>query len=130
MAGKSTYLANGVLNHILKTGNLAVPTNIYVALYTTPPTDDGNNGVEPSGNAYGRIVKNTWDNAAAGATENTGAITFNQASGDWGNIVAVGLWDNVTAGNLLYSNNLTTPKTVNSGDTAEFADGALDITET
>lgn len=129
MAGKSTYLANGFLNHILKTGNLAVPTNIYVGLYTTAVGDDGS-GTEVSGNAYGRIVKNTWDNAANGATENTGAVTFNQATGDWGNIVAVALWDNITAGNLLYSNNLTTPKTVNSGDTAEFADGAIDITET
>jgi hypothetical protein len=130
MAGsKSDYLENEILDHILKTAAYTQATNIYVALYTAAPTDAGG-GTELSGNAYGRIVKNTWDAASGGATENTGAITFNQATGDWGTVVAFGLLDNSTGGNLLYWGDLTANKAVNSGDTAEFADGAIDIVET
>ncbi|KKL90267.1 hypothetical protein LCGC14_1906360, partial [marine sediment metagenome] len=36
--------------------------------------------------------------------------------------------DALTAGNLLATGALTTSKTINDGDTAEFAIGALDIT--
>lgn len=130
MAGsKSDYLENEILDHILKTTSYTVPTNIYVALYTAAPTDAGG-GTEVSGNAYGRIAKNTWDAASGGATENTGAVTFNQATGDWGTVVAFGLHDNSTGGNLLYWGDLTANKAVNNGDTAEFADGAIDIVET
>jgi hypothetical protein len=126
---KSDYLENEILDHILKTTSYTVPTNIYVALYTAAPTDAGG-GTEVSGNAYGRIAKNTWDAASGGATENTGAVTFNQATGDWGTVVAFGLHDNSTGGNLLYWGDLTANKAVNNGDTAEFADGAIDIVET
>lgn len=128
MAGTvSTDLSNQVLDHILKTTPLSVPAAIYVALYSGAPTKAGG-GTELSGNGYARILHNTWDAGAAGASENTGAIVFAAASGgDWAQAVAFGLFDALTVGNFLAWGDLTTPKTVLDGDHAEFADGALDV---
>ncbi len=127
MAGSlSTALHNKLVDHILKTTPFSVPTNVYVALYSVAPTEAGG-GTELTGNGYARIVHNSWDAAAAGASENTGVITFAAASGgDWLQAVAFALFDAITAGNFLGWGDLTTPKTVQDGDTAEFADGALD----
>lgn len=131
MAGTfSTDLSNQLLDHILKTTPFTVPTDIYIALYSAAPTAAGG-GTELTGNGYARIVHNSWDAAAAGATENTGAITFAAASGgDWLEAVAFGLFDAITGGNFLKWGDLTVSKTVTDGDTAEFAAGELDITLT
>ena len=114
MAGSfSDVLENELLDHVFKTGAYGVPTNIYVELYTVAPTDAGG-GTPVSGGSYARKVCNTWDVAAGGAIANTGAITFVQATGDWGTVVA---WAD-----------LTVNKTILTGDTAEFAAGELDVT--
>ena len=128
MAGTlSTALANELLDHILKTGEFTVPTDIYVALYSVAPSKAGG-GTELTGNGYARKVHNSWDVGSGGATENTGAVTFAAASGgDWSEAVAFGLFDAITSGNFLAWGDLTVSKTVLDGDTAEFADGALDI---
>ena len=127
MAGSlSTALHNKLIDHILKTTPYTVPTNIYVALYSVAPTIAGG-GTELTGNGYARKVHNSWDVAAAGASENTGAIAFAAASGgDWSAAVAFGLFDAITGGNFLGWGDLTTSRTVLDGDTAEFADGELD----
>jgi len=70
-----------------------------------------------------------WPAAAAGAKANGADITFVQATADWGTVVAFGIFDAVTAGNLLYWGAVTPNKAVNSGDTAKFANGDIDITE-
>ena len=131
MAGTfSTAMNNKLLDHILKTTSFAVPTNIYVALYTVAPTASGG-GTEVSGNGYARKVHNSWDAGSSGATENTGALTFDPASGgNWGTVLAFGIFDAITGGNFLAWGDLTASKDVNDGDTAEFAAGALDITLT
>jgi len=127
MAGSfGDALENKLLDHLLKTAPFAVPTNIYVALYSAAPSDAGG-GTELSGGGYARKICNTWDAAAAGATANTGAITFDQASGDWSEAVAFALFDAITDGNFLAWADLSVSKTVLNGDTAEFAAGELDI---
>jgi hypothetical protein len=45
-------------------------------------------------------------------------------------VVAVGIFDANTAGNLLAWADLATNKTVNNGDTPSFAVGELDLTLT
>ena len=128
MAGSfSDYLELEVLDHVLKTGAYTQPTNIYVALFTVAPTDAAG-GTEVTGGSYARKVHNSWDVAASGATENTGAITFVEATASWGTVVAFALFDAITAGNMLMWGDLTTSKAIGSGDTASFADGELDIT--
>lgn len=124
----SDFLENALLNHAFKNTAYTQPTNLYVGLFTVAPNDAGG-GTEVTGNGYARVNHNAWDTATAGATENTGAVTFAAASGgNWGTVSHIGIFDALTGGNLICHGALTTAKAVNDGDTAEFADGAIDIT--
>lgn len=122
----STYLANALLDHFLKTGSYTQPTHVYVSLHSADPAYTG--ASELSGNSYARVQHDGWDSAATRHSENTGVITFPTASGDWSAATYFGLWDASTAGNFLGGAALDASKTVQSGDTASFADGELDIT--
>ena len=133
MAGsKSDYLENKVLDAVL--GQVSLPSipTVWVGLYTVAPTDAGG-GTEVSGGAYERkSVTNNVTNfpaASGGAKSNGTEIIFVEATGSWGTVLAFGIFDAVTAGNLLYWADLTTPKAIGAGDTAKFAVGDLDLTE-
>jgi len=133
MAGsKSDYLENKVLDHVLGGGDYTRPATVYVALYTAAPSDAGG-GTEVSGGSYARVaVTNNSTNfpaASGGAKSNGTEITFETATASWGTVVAFGIFDAATAGNLLLWADLTTNKTIDSGDTAKFAVGDLDYTE-
>ena len=129
---KSDYLENKVLDHILGGGDYTRPGTVYISLFTATPNDAGG-GTEVTGGSYDRVdVTNNatnWPAASGGAKANGTAITFPQASANWGTVDEVGVWDASTAGNILYVGSLTTAKTINNGDSAQFAIGALDITE-
>lgn len=129
MAGSfSDYTENKVLDHIVGKTSFTMPT-AYVALFTVAPTDAGG-GTEVSGGSYAResTAGADWNAASSGAISNANAITFTTATGDWGTVVACALFDAATSGNMLAWGDLTTSKAVNSGDTASFAAGDLDIT--
>lgn len=133
MAGKSDYLENKLLDHVFGATTYTAPATLYVALYTAAPTDAGG-GTEVSGGSYARaaVTNNTtnWPAASGGAKSNGAAITFPTPTANWGTIVAFGVFDAASAGNLLYWGNVTPNKTVNNGDPAPyFAAGALTITE-
>lgn len=129
---KSDYLENKLLDHVLGGGDFVRPATVYVALYTVAPSDTGG-GTEVTGGAYARVTytnnATTWPAAAAGAKSNGAAITFAQATANWGTVVAVGVFDALTLGNLLYWATLTTNKAIDNGDTASFAIGDIDLTE-
>ena len=100
----------------------------YVSLHTADPVDTG--ASEVSGGAYARQGPTTFANAGNNPTvaSNSAIITFPAATAAWGTITHFGVWDAATAGNYRGSGAVTTPKTVNSGDTARFAANALTIT--
>jgi hypothetical protein len=125
MANISNYYENTIINHMLRAASFTPPTTIYLALYTEAPTDAGG-GTEVSGGSYAR-QSFTLSAASGGATSNAADITFPTATANWGTIVAVGIFDASTSGNLLMWGNLTTSKTVNNGDTFKIAAGDLDI---
>jgi hypothetical protein len=125
MAGFSDYYENKVIDHMLRNQAFTPPATVYVGLYTVAPTDAGG-GTEVSGGSYARQAV-TLAAASAGATQNSADITFPTATADWGTIVAAGLFDAASAGNLLAWNNLTASKTVNSGDTFKITAGSLTI---
>jgi hypothetical protein len=125
---KSDYLENKVLDHVLRNTALTSPTTVYAALYTVAPSDTGG-GTEVTGNAYARTAI-TFGAPSAGVASNSAAVTFPTATpSGWGTIVAMGVFDAATVGNLLYWTTITN-KAVNAEDTAEFAIGDIDITET
>jgi hypothetical protein len=126
MAAISDYYENKIIDHMLRAQAFTPPSTIYLALYTVAPTDAGG-GTEVSGGGYARQAI-TLSAASAGATSNSADITFPTATADWGTIVAVGIFDISTGGNLLWYGNLTQSKTVNNGDTFKINAGDLDIT--
>lgn len=126
------FLELELLDHVLGNSAYTAPVNVYVALSTTTPNDDGTSFTEPTGGAYARVtVANNitnWPAAAAGAKSNGTKITFPTATASWGTVTHFALYDAVTAGNFLMAGALTTAKTIGNGDTAEFAIGDLDVT--
>lgn len=105
--------------------NSAVPaiTTVYVSLHTGDPGETG--ASEATGGSYVR-QSSSFDVAAAGATANTGAITFTSMPS--GTLTHVGCWDASSAGNFLWGGSLTASKTLNTGDTFQINAGDLDVT--
>jgi len=127
MAALSDYAENLLLNFLM-TGTGSAPSNLYLGLYTTAPNDAGG-GTELSGNGYSRqaITFNTAS-GTSGTTDNSNTQSFTASGGDFGNIVALGIFDAQTSGNLLWHGTIATNKTVYSGDSIQFAAGSIDLT--
>lgn len=114
----------------------AVPANFYVSLHSADPGATG--ASELSGNGYARVAVSpatgSWSapatNGSSREITNAGAITFPTATGsDWTTATYFGIWDASTTGNFVRGAALTASKTVQVGDTASFAAGALAIDE-
>lgn len=132
MAGSfSNYLENKVLDHVLGGGDYARPGTLHFALFTVAPSDAGG-GTEVSGSNYSRAaVTNDATNfpaASGGAKSNGVAITFATPSGSWGTVVAMGVFDASSSGNLLAWADLAVSKTIGSGDVVTFPVGDFDVT--
>lgn len=127
MSSFSDYLEDAVLDHVFRNTALTSPTAVYLALYTAAPTDAGG-GTEVSGSGYARQAI-TFGAADGGAMANTAAVEFTASGGNFGAVVAVGVFDASTAGNLLAWDEITSA-TVNDGDTLRFAIGDIDLTLT
>ena len=125
MAGFSDYLENKVVGHVFGGSAYTAPSTLYVALYTSAPSDTGG-GTEVSGGAYAR--QTAAFTISADTASNTSAIEYPTATADYGTVVAVGVFDASSSGNLLAYGNLTTSKTVSTGDVFRFNAGAIDIT--
>ena len=105
MAGFSDYLEDKVLNHVFGGTNYTAPTTHYVALYTVAPTDTGG-GTEVTGGAYARQTStfNVSGTSPTTAT-NAAAVEYPTATANYGTVVAVGIVDALTGGNVLaYAN--------------------------
>jgi hypothetical protein len=142
MAAMSDYLENKLVDCVLRGQAYTPPSNVYVALYTASPADAGG-GTEVSGGAYARVAVAgalaNWagtqgagttaaSSGSSGTTSNNGAVTFPTPTANWGSIVAWGILDAQTGGNLLFYGALTNAKTVNNGDPApSFPAAALSI---
>jgi len=132
MSAMSTYLENALVNHVLRNTAYTTPgTTVYVGLikyYDAAVVEAGTLTQEASGGAYARVQVTAWDAASNGATQNTGAITFPTATGDWGGISGVIISDHASAGNVLLHGSLTSARDVKNGDVFKFNAGDLDVT--
>jgi len=105
MTGLTDYSADNVLNYIV--GKSAMPTlpSTYLALFTAVGGDNGSGFSEISGNSYSRVaLSGDWNSAGGDAPStitNGAAITFPTPSGSWGTIIAWGIYDASSGGNLL-----------------------------
>jgi len=113
----TNYLANALINHVLRNTAYTQPTQLRVRLWTTLPAEDGTGGVEVSGGGYAYQTA-TFGAASGSQASNSADIDFGTATANWGTIVGVTVGDQL--GNFLFMGALTTSKTVNSGDGFKF----------
>lgn len=140
MAGLSDYAVNKIIDHVFRGQTYSPPASLYIALFTAAPSKAGG-GTEVTGGSYARVAVTSslanWagtqaagstlaSSGTAGVTSNNGTVTFPSPTANWGTIVAVGIMDASTSGNLIAWGPLSSSKTVNNGDAApSFAAGSL-----
>lgn len=126
MAEMSNYLENALINATLRNTAFTSPTTIYVALYTSDPTD-ADTGTEVSGGSYARVAV-TFGAPSNGVSTNSANVEFAAATASWGTIGWIGLRDASSGGNLLYHTPLTTSKAIDTGDIFRITTGNLSVT--
>lgn len=140
MASLSNYVENRLIDQLFRGTAYSFPATLYIGLFTVEPTAAGG-GTEVTGGSYARVAVTAslanWagtqgagttavSSGTSGETSNNAAITFPAPTAAWGSITSLGIFDAATGGDLIIYANLTTPKTVNSGDPAPlFTTGAL-----
>ena len=122
----SNYLENALINGTIRGSSYTAPTNVYVALYTSDPTD-ADTGTEVSGGSYARQIV-TFAAPSNGVSVSNADVTFPQATGSWGTIGWIGLRDAVSGGNLLYHTALDASKVIDTGDVFKINSGNLSVT--
>lgn len=141
MAAMSNYLENKIIDDIFRGQAFTPATTLYVGLFTVAPSDTGG-GTEVTGGSYARASiaaslanfagtqgagTTVASSGTGGTTSNNVAITFATPSASWGTVVAFGIFDAASAGNLLFYGNLTISKTINQNDTVTFPAASLSI---
>ena len=127
MSSFSDYTENRVLDHLFRAVASTAPATVYLALFTVAPTDAGG-GTQVTGGGYARQAI-TFGAASGGAIANTVAVSFTASGAAYGAVVAVGIFDALTVGNMLAWAPITSA-TVNDGDTLQFPIGDIDVTLT
>lgn len=122
----SNYLENALINVTLRATSYTAPTTVYVALYTTDPTD-ADTGTEVTGGSYARTSV-TFAAPSNGVTTNSADVTFPTCTLAWGTVTHIGIRDASTAGNLLYHTPLDASKTIDLGDIFKITTGNLSVT--
>lgn len=118
MSALSDYAEDKLLEHLLARTTYTKPSAVYLALYTVAPTDAGG-GTQVSGGSYARQTF-TVNASSGGSTKPSADVQFPIASAGWGTIVACGVFDASSGGNLLAWADLTTSKTIATGDQLVF----------
>ena len=124
----TNYLANAMANATIRNTTYTSPANVYASLYSVAPT--GNTaGTELTGNGYARQLT-TFAAPAAGVAASNVAVTFGAASGNnWPTVVAVGIVDASTSGNLMFYSGIA-GRNIKIGDSLVFDSGNIIISIT
>lgn len=145
MSSKTDLLENRIIDHVFRGRAFAMPTQVWMGLFTAAPSDAGG-GTEVTGGSYARATAGlnsdtSWkatqggtpaaaSSGTGGQTSNPAALTFPAPTANWGVITHLGIFDAATVGNLLYWAPLTASKTVNNLDPApSFPIDAITVAE-
>lgn len=141
MAGSTNtdYLQKKILEMILLQQSFTPATTLYVGLFTAAPglsaAAAGTEVVQNAATAYARVAipctTADWDGPIGVDMQykNKKDLVFPvPGTQSWGSIVAGGIFDAATGGNLLWVTNIATTKTITAGDGApKIAAGELVI---
>lgn len=126
MSEISNYLEQALINGTLRGTTFTAPTSVFVSLHTADPTDTGT-GTEVSGGSYVRQAA-TFGAPSNGVSTTTADISYPQATASYGTVGFIGIWDAVSAGNMMYHTPLDVSKTIDTGDIFKIAAGSLTVT--
>ena len=126
MAEMSNFLQNALVNATLRNTTYTSPATVYVALFTTDPTDAAT-GTEVTGGSYARTSV-AFAAPSNGAAASSADCTFPTCTSTWGTVSHIGIFDASTSGNLLYHTPLDTSKTIETGDIFKIASASLTVT--
>jgi hypothetical protein len=130
MPHMSNAIENRLLDFLLRGQPYEPPTVVYVALFTSKPTDAAP-GSEPTAPSYARApiecTLHDWSGtdspdsqAVSGGTSGTvfniSEARFPDPQEDWGSVGYIGLFDAPVVGNYLYWAQLTAPRDFVVGD--------------
>jgi len=115
------------LNYLFTTTSVTRPTAWYIALFTSNPAEDASGTeVSTSGTAYAR--QSATFTVSGNEATNSAAIEFPTATASYGTVTHIGVFDAVSAGNLIAYAALTTSKAIDTGDVLRLPANDLDIT--
>lgn len=115
-----------VLQYVFTADSVTRPTAWYVGLFTADPTDTGSGATEITGNNYSRV--SATFSVSGNAATTSSAVEFSAATGSWGTISHIGIFDASSGGNLIAHSSLTASKAIASGDVFRIPTGDIDIT--
>lgn len=123
MGTLADYSAHKLFDLTLSGTAFSSPATGYLSLHTATLNSAGV-GTEASGGSYARksVTLNTTNFPSASASAIALAVrqTFAAASGSWGTVSDMGLWDASSAGNLLLLDVLATSQAIASSDAPYF----------
>jgi hypothetical protein len=125
IAVKSAYLKNKIIKHVLGEASYTMPTNVYLALYTTDPTES-DTGTESTGGSYAR-QQLSFANAVGGTKTSNTSETFSSMPAS--TVTHWGIRDASSGGNLLYFGAFDLPIALNAGNNLPIASGDIVIGE-
>lgn len=135
----SNFLENELLDHVLNNATAAFDPEdtLYLALFTSPDSaggtlqdlEEGTLTNEVSGNGYSRQTISFGTSTNGTAQGPTGsAVTFTASGGSFGEVTHIAIMSASTAGNVYFAGALSTAKTVDDGDSLQFAVNSISIT--
>ncbi|UOF77889.1 b-glycanase [Caudoviricetes sp.] len=123
----TSYTDNKLIDHLLGSNTFTKPASKYVALYVGDPVGSGTE-ISTSGSAYAR--QSASFSISGGVATNSGNIEYATATAAWGTITHVAIFDASTSGNMLVSAELSSAKTIGTGDVLRIPTGQLSVTLT
>lgn len=121
-----------MLNFIARNQSVSQPSQLYLALFSTNPTD-ANTGVEAAYDGYQRqavIFGTPQLSGGAAIIQNTSQLSFAVVPTASGNIAYAGLMTSQTGGDLMYHGPLAATYQLNQGVQPIVPIGSLSVSET
>ena len=122
----TNFLETEILDHVFAGASYTAPGTKYLALFTAIADGEAGSVTELSGNAYAR--QTVAFTTSGNTTSNNAAVEFPTATGNWGTVTHVGVYDASSSGNLMAYATLSASKTIETGDVFRVPSGDLDIT--
>ena len=122
----SNYLETEILDHVFAGAAYTAPGTKYLALFTAVADGEAGSVTEVSGGGYAR--QTVAFTTSGNTTSNNAAVEYPTATGNYGTVTHVGVYDASSSGNLMAYAALSSNKTIETGDVFRVPSGDLDIT--